>query len=208
VVPGLMALAFGACGSKEQWFSYNPGRDAGTHDPQDEEPPRTPVVPASGSPCEAHGAGTLPGVTLTLRSAKCTYRVDELITFHIDMVVDDTVPTIDVPTSKFYQCIQHTADPTTFLTFVIDGKSAAGNAQRFCYCDLGLCPDEPAASIKPSAVTTTIDQPWSGHNYGGPSDTDEPLGPGFEPGHYVVHTVFDGYRQGKVQVDLPIEIVP
>ena len=49
---------------------------------------------------------------------------------------------------------------------------------------------------------------WSGRNWSGPSDTNNPEGAPFAPGSYGVNVTFDGRGQGSVTATLPIEIVP
>jgi hypothetical protein len=196
-VPVWVVLA--ACGSSSSGGQPNAPDPPSTREP---EPARTTL-------CEAQGVGNLTGVSLTLRSAKCIYHSGEPASFRAELVVNDNVPTIEVPLSTpCGVCVAHTVDATTFFSMTIGGTSTSGKPQRWCNCDSGCCAGEPASSIRPTAVSKTIELEWSGRTWNGASDTGEKEGAPFEPGHYRVHAAFNGFEQGKVEADLEIEIIP
>jgi hypothetical protein len=219
LVPSLVILVVSgmACGSSR----ISPQADAGAADagakgpppdetsypgpqhPEDSVPP-----PPLGPLCEAKGTGNLTGVALTIRSSKCTYYTGEHATFHIELVVDDTVPTIHVPQSlPCGVCFEHSTDPKSFFFTSISGKSTSGKYQSYCLCDNGCCAGEEAAAIKPNAIHKTIDLEWSGNTYSGPSDTGQKEGFPFLPGRYHVYAEFNGFDQGRIDADLPIDII-
>jgi len=70
-----------------------------------------------------------------------------------------------------------------------------GDKERWCQCDVGLCPPaEVVSKPKPGRYTAAID--WNGRNFAGPSDTGMTPGALFPPGRYRVQMQAKGTRDG------------
>ena len=99
------------------------------------------------------------------------------------------------------------ADPRSFVAYQITGLSTAGDPQQYCLCDTGCCAPDAAAIVQVDATAATHTISWSGRQWSGPSDTDNPEDEFFAPGTYDVEVTFDGQEQGSVTAKLPIEIL-
>jgi hypothetical protein len=161
-------------------------------------------------PCSVEGVtGSVPGVTLAIRSADCVYQAGQDARFVYEITTDATVPAIDVPASiGCGSCQPATTDPRSWVGWVIQGASSDGADQTFCLCDVGCCAPEAARTIKPATGTVSDVIDWSGRNWHGPSDTGMPQGAVFPPGIYQVKVTFAGRERGSVVAELPIEIIP
>lgn len=153
--------------------------------------------------------GSIPGVSISIQSDHCIYKVGESAEFSYLVKTEETVPTIEIMAGMGCgSCTKPTADPLTFVSYVIGGTSTSGDPQTYCRCDVGCCPPEEAAMIKPQATTSAGMIQWSGRNWHGPSDTNNPEGDFFLPGMYEVTVTFNGRAQGSVTAKLPIEVTP
>jgi hypothetical protein len=166
--------------------------------------------PIQADPCSILDVqGTIAGVSISISSSRCIYRVGEAAEFTYEVETTATVPPIEIVASPGCgSCSQPGEDPLSFVSYRIGGVSSGGDPQNYCLCDTGCCAPDQAASIQVLASTKSATISWSGRNWNGPSDTGNPQGAFFKPGHYGVDVTFDGRAQGSVTATLPIEIVP
>lgn len=199
VVVGV-ALAAG-CNRTVGTAADAPGGDSEAVDPY------TQTLP--DGPCAVEGVtGTLPGVTLAIRSASCVYKRGTPATFTYE-VTTAGVPPITLPqnTGGCSDCGVYTTDPLSFTRYSLGGTSAGGENQQWCLCDQGCCFGTNGQQVQVDATTKTYTINWSGREWDGPSDTGNPEGELFLPGRYNVFVTFKGFDEGNVQATLPIEII-
>lgn len=167
------------------------------------------VTIAPGTPCSVEGVtGTMPGVSITIRSAKCRYSVGEPAELTYEVTTDASLPPLEIAASQGCgSCRTYTDDPLAFTGYDIDGVAGDGSQQHYCVCDTGCCAPDRASTIKLTPAKRTATITWSGRNWYGPSDTGNQEGAFFPPGHYSVRVTFASATKG-VQAVLPIEIVP
>jgi hypothetical protein len=160
----------------------------------------------SSSGCSVEGVtGSVPGVSISIRSDKCVYRVGEPAKFTYEVTTDSRLPPIVIAASQSCgSCRSAADDPLAFTSYDIDGI-ANGMRQLYCLCDVGCCAPDRAQTITITPATKTGVIEWSGRNWQGPSDTGNQEGAFFPPGSYGVHVSFSG---GELIATLPIEIVP
>jgi hypothetical protein len=162
-------------------------------------------------PCAlANVTGTIPGVSLTVRSSSCVFKRGTPATFTYEVTTTAATPAITIPDSGggCSSCRGYTTDPITFTGWIINGDSAGGEHQQYCICDVGCCAPTPEETVQVAATTSMKTIEWSGKTWSGPSDTDNPMGEFFLPGRYTVHVSFAGFDEGLVEAALPIEIIP
>jgi hypothetical protein len=153
--------------------------------------------------------GTIPGVKISIQSSRCVYHVGEAAEFTYEVTTDGTVPAIDIEASSGCgSCTKPSEDPLSFVSYQIGGAAQGGEPQSYCLCDVGCCQPDQAATVQPKATTVSGTIEWSGRNWFGPSDTNNPEGDFFLPGSYGVDVTFNGRAQGTVKATLPIEIIP
>jgi hypothetical protein len=153
--------------------------------------------------------GTIPGVSISIQSSRCVYHVGEQAEFTYEVTTDGTVPAIDIAAgSGCGSCSKPSEDPLSFVSYQIGGAAPGGEPQSYCLCDVGCCLPDEAATVQPKATTVSATIEWSGRNWSGPSDTNNPQGDFFLPGSYGVNVTFNGREQGSVKATLPIEIIP
>jgi hypothetical protein len=169
--------------------------------------PYTQTLP--DGPCAVEGVtGTLPGVTLAIRSSSCVYKRGTPATFTYE-VTTTGVPPITLPqnTGGCSDCGVYTTDPLSFTRYSIGGDSAGGEHQQWCLCDQGCCFGTNGETVQVNDATTSFQIQWSGRVWFGPSDTGNQEEGFFLPGRYDVFVTFKGFDEGNVQATLPIEIV-
>ncbi|WP_437334717.1 hypothetical protein [Sorangium sp. So ce394] len=166
-------------------------------------------APPGAEPCAVRDVeGTIPGVKISISSSRCIYRVGEPAEFTYEVTTDSSVPPIAIAASDGCgRCVEPSADPLSFVAYRISGESEAGDPQSYCLCDVGCCAPDEAATVQVDATTATQTFRWSGRQWNGPSDTNNPEDDFFPPGTYDVEVTFDGEEQGSVTAKLPIEIV-
>jgi hypothetical protein len=73
----------------------------------------------------------------------------------------------------------------------------SGGGQSYCECDVGLCPAPPPdpRTLQPGEWPGAF--AWTGRNWGGPSDTGNPLGEPFPAGTYTLSLSAVGTVQGE-----------
>lgn len=166
-------------------------------------------LPPGAEPCAVRDVqGAMPGVTVSIESSRCVYWRGEPAEFVYTIATDSSVPPIEISASDGCgRCVRPSADPRSFVTYQISGLSAAGDPQQYCLCDTGCCAPDDKATVQVDATTATETIRWSGRQWTGPSDTDNPEDEFFAPGTYDVEVTFDGQEQGSVTAKLAIEIV-
>jgi hypothetical protein len=166
--------------------------------------------PIQADPCSVLDVpGTIAGVTISISSSRCIYRVGEAAEFTYEVKTTAGVPPIEMTASPGCgSCTDPGENPLSFTSYNIGGVSSGGAPQNYCVCDTGCCAPDQAATIQVLASTESAKISWSGRNWNGPSDTSNPQGEFFEPGNYGVNVTFNGRAQGSVTATLPIEIVP
>lgn len=172
-------------------------------------PPYEQTLP--DGPCAVENiTGTIPGVTLAIRSSSCVYKRGTPATFTYEVTTTANTPAITVPDSGggCSSCRGHTTDPITFTGWIINGTSAGGENQQYCLCDVGCCAPTQEKTVQVVATTSAKTIEWSGKTWSGPSDTGNPMGEFFLPGRYSVHISFTGFSEGLVEATLPIEVIP
>lgn len=168
-----------------------------------------PTLP--GGPCAVENVtGAVPGVTLAIRSDSCVYKRGTAASFRYEVTASATAPAITVPDSGggCGECSSRTQDPASFTRWTVGGTSAGGENQSYCLCDAGCCAPTQMQTIQLDAIESVATIQWQGRTWSGPSDTNNPMGDFFLPGHYDVVVTFQGYAAGTVQASLPIEIIP
>lgn len=170
-------------------------------------PPYEPTLPPG--PCAVEGVtGSIPGVTLAIRSEECVYQVGQPARFTYEVATGAAVPAIDVPSSAGCgACVKPSTDPLSWIAWRIEGTTH-GVTHTYCLCDTGCCPPDQAQTVQPAITTASDVIEWSGRNWYGPSDTSQPEGAFFPPGVYRVKVTFFGFDEGSVTAELPIEIIP
>ncbi|NVB78176.1 MAG: hypothetical protein HOV81_07270 [Kofleriaceae bacterium] len=170
-------------------------------------PPYTQTLP--DGPCAVENvSGTIPGVTLSIRADSCVYTRGTQAMFRYE-VTTAAATAITVPDSGggCGDCSGHNADPASFTRWVIAGTSAGGEDQQYCICDVGCCAPTQIQTVTVDATRSVETIQWMGRTWQGPSDTNNEMGGYFLPGRYTVDVTFQGYAQGMVHAQLPIEIV-
>lgn len=182
------------------------------------EPATTTSEPATTSDdtgstrlCEGTSTSDLPGVSIVFPPQDCTFTLAEAaagLSFQYTITIAQPVADVTPFPSDAGGCDQ--PDASGLIPFA----TIAGNDQSYCLCDQGLCPGlKTTADLAPGEFPGTIE--WSGVNWSGPSDTDNPKGPPFPPGDYEVELRAPGTvgPEGKtseftVLATLPITLVP
>jgi len=85
------------------------------------------------------------------------------------------------------------ADETGLIVF----ERLQGGQQVYCRCDQGLCADFDRTPRTIPAAATSRDFEWTGRNWQGPSDTNNPLGEPFPPGLYTLTVSASGQIGGE-----------
>ena len=161
-------------------------------------------------PCAVENVtGTIAGVTLAIRADSCVITRGQGTTFRYEVTASAATPTITVPDSGggCGDCSSHTTDPASFTRWGIGGTSPDGEDQHYCICDVGCCAPTQTQTITVDATQSGETIQWQGRQWHGPSDTGNEMGDFFLPGRYAVGVTFQGYAQGQVHAELPIEIV-
>ena len=135
----------------------------------------------------------LPGVCIRMDAQDGLYSLDQAATgisipytIIVEEDVDDVVP---LPQDAG-QCGQ--PGPSGLIVF----EQLTGNGQSYCICDQGLCmgPDETPRTIPAGGTVAAFE--WTGRNWGGPSDTGNPLGEPFPAGIYTLRVSAVGTVDG------------
>jgi hypothetical protein len=158
------------------------------------------------------GASTLPSVTIEFPTQSCTFTLAQAaagIQVAYQVVVTQDTPGIIADTQDAGGC--GSPDSSGIIVF----EDLSGNGQHYCLCDTGLCPGPSDIPVTLPAGTYPATFSWSGTNWGGPSDTGQPMGPPFPPGDYTLEVSAIGNRMDvngtlpfSVTGTFPIHLIP
>ena len=141
-------------------------------------------------PCRGTSTSTLSGVTARLLPTRCSYTQREALAgIDVDYDVSVEAPIGGVVPTPLDAggCGQPSASG------LIPFSDASGGGQRYCVCDVGLCPppSKTPVELTPGCYPGRVH--WEGVNWDGPSDTNNGKGAAFPPGDYVVSLRHAGY---------------
>jgi hypothetical protein len=133
--------------------------------------------------CQGAGTSDLSDVSIVFPPQRCTFSLAEAaagVTIDYAVVVTSGGYFVVPKAQDAGQC--DTPGPSGLTTFA----SLSGGGQSYCLCDVGLCmpPSNMDAVLKNGSYPASFK--WDGKNWGGPSDTNNPKGPPFPPGHYTL----------------------
>ena len=170
-----LVLALAACGGQTSGGSGGAGGSGGTGG-----------TGGSGggggdAPCAIDGFSSLPGVAITFSTTDCTYTLAEAaagITIDYDLIAEPDVPSVyPVPQNSCGE-----PDASGLIPF----EELSGDGQKYCLCDIGICPAPGGMSNPVPAGTYPGTFSWDGVNWNGPSDFGAPKGEPFPPGDYTL----------------------
>ncbi len=166
----------------------------------------------TGTPaiCEGTTQTTLPGVTIVFPPQPCVFTLAEAmagVTFEYSVEIAGPVDEVTPLPNDAGNCEQ--PGPSGLIV----SSEIDGNGEHYCLCDQGLCPapQDPPITLKPGSYPGSFE--WTGVNWFGPSDTNNPFGPPFPPGEYLFSVRANGSvgpqaQPYEVRGDLPITLVP
>jgi hypothetical protein len=162
------------------------------------------VVPRS-TPCQIDATDpSLAGVRVHVEADRCQVISGKRQLFRYQVELDAALPYQSPdPHVAGSRCAGYTSDPGSLVDTAVLGPGAA----RYCECDVGLCPPTTPGPVTLTAGTTSGELDWPGFQWGGPSDTDNPIGPPFPPGHAVVQVLFNVPGVGAVDARLPLTVL-
>ena len=170
----------------------------------------TDATTGSEALCEGTGETTLPGVTIVFPPQPCVFTLAEAaagITFTFSIEIADPVDAVTPVPNDGGNC--ESPGPHKLIV----SSQVDGGDQHYCLCDQGLCPppSDPPVSLVPGSYPGEFT--WNGVNWTGPSDTNNPFGPPFPAGDYVVSTRASGTfgadaQDFLVRGNLPVTLVP
>jgi len=150
---------------------------------------RTPLFVAPGAGCETSAFSTFTGANMELDPGPCDFSLAEAqagISFGYAIVVDSNQVNVHPSTTGGYSCPQE--GPSGLFV----EESIGGGAQKYCVCDVGLCGPGSLGTTTVVEGTHPATFDWTGHNWNGPSDTNEALGAPFPAGTYVFRAAAHG----------------
>jgi hypothetical protein len=162
--------------------------------------------------CASTSQSNLSGAHITIDSSRCVFTLAEAaagITIAYDVVIDAAIPGIVSNAQDDSHC--GTADASGLIPFA----SVSGAGQRYCMCDVGLCPARSPSPVTLVAGRYAHSFQWDGRNWTGPSDTSRPEGAPFPAGTYTLTVSAVGSQPAdgasapfSVMGTLPITLVP
>jgi hypothetical protein len=166
-------------------------------------------APADSALCMVSNDSTLPGVSIAFRApVACQFTLAQAqagIAIPYDVVVAQDVAGV-VPTQ---QDAGHCGTPGP--SGLIVSGSVTGGGQTYCLCDIGFCAPSALPAVTLHAGTYAGTFSWQGRNWGGPSDTNNPMGAPFPTGNYLLLVVATGTHNGvgfQVNGALSITLTP
>ena len=153
--------------------------------------------------CQTLATSSLPGVSIEFTTSDCSYTLAEAaagITIDYEVIVEADIPNLFPQPQDEGGCDQ--PGPSGLILF----ENLSGGGQRYCVCDVGVCPGpsgDPGTAIQGVHPATFL---WDGRNWTGPSDTGVPKGDPFSAGEYTlsvsaVGTFDDAGAQAPFQVE-------
>jgi len=157
--------------------------------------------------CTGTVTSDLPGVHIDFAPQRCTFTLAEAaagIDVTYAVVVDAALMSVTVRPQDAGGC--GAPGPSGLITL----ERLGGGGQSYCVCDTGLCPGgDRVVGLPAGSYAATFH--WTGHNWGGPSDTGMPLGAPFPAGDYTLGVSAVGSYAGvayTVASTFPIHLVP
>ncbi|MBK7828107.1 hypothetical protein [Nannocystis sp.] len=138
--------------------------------------------------CEGAGMTSLPGVTIEFPPQDCSFTLAEAaagLGIDFTVTIADPVDKVTPSPGDAGGCEQ--PGPSGLILFA----EVLGNDQHYCICDQGLCPPGGTAITLAAGMYPGTFM-WTGENWSGPSDTNNPKGPPFPPGTYELRIVARG----------------
>jgi len=168
----------------------------------DESPDVAPPV------CTSDDESSLPGVRILFPEQPCTFRLSEAaagisLRYQI-MIASDVADVVRQPQDAGHCGV---AGPSGLIAF----ERLEGGGQRYCLCDVGLCPPPPGVPIQLRTGVHDEDFGWRGRNWDGPSDTGNLEGDPFPTGSYLLTVSAIGSAGGnpyRVAGTFTVNIVP
>jgi hypothetical protein len=161
----------------------------------------------SGATCDQTSTSTLSGASLQfVPPLRCMYTLAEAaagISIAYELVISQDISNVVAQAQS--TCVQ----PAASGLYVLERLS--GNGQSYCLCDNGLCTQPLSNPVTLPAGTYAATFHWDGVNWYGPSDTNNPKGPAFPAGTYLLELSATGTRAGvafQVYASLPLTLVP
>lgn len=116
--------------------------------------------------------------------------VESGISFPYEIIIENKIEGVIPKRPGGYAC--QDPGPSNLIAFErIWGQAPNGEKQEYCLCDVGLCaPNKEKVTVQSGTYQGSFD--WSGHNWRGPSDTNNPKGDLFPPGTYNVSVTVAG----------------
>jgi len=141
------------------------------------------TAPVDAPPCPATSESDLAGAHIVIDSPRCVFTLAEAragIAIGYRVIIDAAVPGVVARAGDAGNC--GAPDGSGLIPF----ESLAGDGQRYCLCDTGLC--APPSSTPRTLVAGTYAHTftWDGTNWSGPSDTGNPKGAPFPAGAYTL----------------------
>ncbi|RLB57123.1 MAG: hypothetical protein DRJ42_01460 [Deltaproteobacteria bacterium] len=137
----------------------------------------------AGAACVIDGTSNLEGVTITFPDQPCVFTLAEAaagISIAYQVEVASERPGIIPLPQDAGGCDGPEASGLILL------ERIGGDGQSYCFCDSGLCADPSRTPVTIAAGNYPGTMGWTGLNWGGPSDTGNPMGEPFPVGTYVV----------------------
>ncbi|WP_170228752.1 hypothetical protein [Polyangium fumosum] len=131
--------------------------------------------------CDIGGSSTLPGVSVEFVTTDCTYTVAEAAAgIKIDYNIVAASEVANVYPGSQSSCGQ--PDESGLIPLAV----LSGGDQKYCLCDVGICPAPGDVPNPVPAGTYPGSFTWDGVNWNGPSDFGAPKGEPFPPGDYTL----------------------
>lgn len=162
--------------------------------------------------CETSASSTLSGVSIAFPEQSCAFTLAQAaagIAIDYQVVVNPSVQNVVPKPQDAGGC--GTPGASGLIVF----EELEGGGQKYCLCDVGPCPAPPGNAVNLNEGTYGRTFKWDGKNWDGPSDTVNPEGAPFPPGHYTLHVsaigdwlVPDGGAPFKVEGTFEVELLP
>jgi hypothetical protein len=133
--------------------------------------------------CQVTSETDLAGAHIELDASRCVFTLAQAaagIAVGYDVVVDADVQNVVPRAQDAGGC--DAADRSGLIPFEL----VSGAGQRYCLCDVGLCPAPSGAPVTLLAGRYHHTFTWDGRNWTGPSDTGNPQGAPFPQGTYAL----------------------
>ncbi|MBM4395399.1 MAG: hypothetical protein FJ087_06875, partial [Deltaproteobacteria bacterium] len=164
----------------------------------------------------AGGTSTLPGVRIEFSdTAECAFTQSKAaagVKIGYQVIVEHDVTDVKTMPQDAGHC-----DQPAWTDGLILFEDLGGQGQRYCKCDSGLCAPPAPKPVTLKKGVYPFEFVWHGRNWAGPSDTGNPEGSPFPPGHYVLQVGAIGeakilgmptFQEFEVAGTFPVEVLP